>query len=55
MLILRGNLGISDNIGAFGGDPGNVVALGQSVGASSIGLHLVSYSGTRGVPFQKAM
>lgn len=29
VLILRGNLGISDNIGAFGGDPGNVVALGQ--------------------------
>lgn len=47
--------GIHDNIDAFGGDPGNVAAVGQSVGAMAIGLHLVSYSGTQGVPFQKAM
>ncbi|KAL8706321.1 MAG: hypothetical protein Q9201_000640 [Fulgogasparrea decipioides] len=46
---------IRNNIKAFGGDPGNVIAIGQSVGASSIALHLVSYSGARGVPFQKAM
>ncbi|KAL8721303.1 MAG: hypothetical protein Q9181_007741 [Wetmoreana brouardii] len=45
---------VHDNIKAFGGDPSNVIAIGQSVGASSIALHLVS-SGTRGVPFQKAM
>ncbi|KAL9112657.1 MAG: hypothetical protein Q9187_007740 [Circinaria calcarea] len=46
---------VRDNIEAFGGDPENVTAIGQSVGASSIGLHLVSYKGRRGVPFQKAM
>lgn len=46
---------IHDNIGAFGGDPDNIVAMGQSVGASSIGLHLTSYKGIRGVPFQKAI
>ena len=46
---------VRDNIEAFGGDPGNVVAVGQSVGAMAIGLHLLSYSGTRGVPFQKAV
>ena len=49
------NLGIKHNIGAFGGDLNNIAAVGQSVGASSIGLHLVSFSGTQGVPFQKAM
>ena len=48
-------IGVRENIGTFGGDPDNVVAVGQSVGAASIALHLVSYSGTRGVPFQKAM
>ncbi|KAJ5706967.1 alpha/beta-hydrolase [Penicillium malachiteum] len=46
---------IRDNIEAFGGDPSRVTAIGQSVGASDIGLHLVSYNGTRGVPFQQAM
>lgn len=46
---------VHENIEAFGGNPGNVVAVGQSVGAMAIGLHLVSYSGTQGVPFQKAM
>lgn len=44
-----------DSIAAFGGDPGNVLAVGQSIGASSIGLHIVSYNGKQGVPFQKAM
>lgn len=47
--------GVRDNIEAFGGDSNNVVAVGQSVGAMAIGLHLVSYSGKRGVPFQKAV
>ncbi|KAJ6014578.1 carboxylesterase [Penicillium herquei] len=46
---------IRDNIEVFGGDPNRVTAIGQSVGASDIGLHLVSYNGTRGVPFQQAM
>ncbi|KAL8716024.1 MAG: hypothetical protein Q9225_006286 [Loekoesia sp. 1 TL-2023] len=46
---------IRDNIEAFGGDPENVTAIGQSVGASSIGLHLTSYRGKKGVPFQKAI
>lgn len=54
-LLKKKNPGVRDNIEFFGGDPGNVVAVGQSVGAMAIGLHLVSYSGTQGVPFQKAM
>ncbi|KAI4179946.1 MAG: hypothetical protein L6R41_007554 [Letrouitia leprolyta] len=46
---------VKNNIAAFGGDPDNITAMGQSVGASSIGLHLTSYRGQRGVPFHKAM
>ncbi|KAJ5732621.1 carboxylesterase [Penicillium malachiteum] len=46
---------IRDNIEAFGGDPDRVTAIGQSVGASDIGLHLVSYNGTRGSPIQQAI
>ncbi|KAL9069592.1 MAG: hypothetical protein Q9157_006104 [Trypethelium eluteriae] len=46
---------VRDNIAAFGGEPRNIVAIGQSVGAMSIGLHMTSFSGNRGVPFQKAM
>ena len=52
---IKGTIGVRENVGAFGGDPENVMAVGQSVGASSIGLHIISYSGTRGVPFHKAM
>ena len=47
--------GIRENIEAFGGDPQRVTAVGQSVGASSIGSHLVSHRGKIGVPFQKAI
>lgn len=54
-ILNQSSSGIRDNIGAFGGDPGNVVAIGHSVGASAIGFHLTSYRGSRGVPFQKAM
>lgn len=46
---------VRNNIEAFGGDPENIVAIGQSVGAMAIGLHLVSYGGNQGVPFHKAM
>ena len=55
VLIPTGYPGVRDNIAPFGGDSGNIVAVGQSVGASSIGLHIVSYDGTQGVPFHKAM
>ncbi len=33
---------IQDNIEAFGGDPDNVALMGESAGASSIALHMVS-------------
>lgn len=52
---MPGETGVRDNIAAFGGDSGSITAIGQSVGSSDIGLHLVSYGGHRGVPFQKAM
>lgn len=53
--LTRTQSGIHDNIPAFGGDSNNVVAMGQSVGAMAVGLHLVSFGGSQGVPFQKAM
>ena len=46
---------VKDNIAFFGGDPDNVTAMGQSVGASAIGLHLTSFKGKQGVPFHKAI
>ncbi|KAL4954956.1 Alpha/Beta hydrolase protein [Aspergillus filifer] len=46
---------IRDNIEAFGGDPNRVTAVGQSVGASDIGLHLTAFGGEKRVPFQQAM
>ena len=55
VLELMDGLGVRNNIEAFGGDPENIVAVGQSVGAMAIGLHLVSYGGNQGVPFHKAM
>ncbi|PSR81463.1 Alpha/Beta hydrolase protein [Coniella lustricola] len=46
---------VRDNIKAFGGDPERITVYGQSSGASSIGIHLVSYGGARPVPFQQAI
>lgn len=39
---------IHDNIATFSGDPNNVTVFGQSAGASSVGVHVVS-PGTRGL------
>lgn len=46
---------VRDHIASFGGDPSRVTAVGQSVGASDIGLQMTAFGGARGAPFQKAV
>lgn len=46
---------VTNNIASFGGDPARVTAMGQSVGASDIGLQMTAFRGAKGVPFQKAV
>jgi len=40
---------VRDNISAFGGDPDQVTLFGESAGAMSVGLHLLSIPSSRGL------
>jgi para-nitrobenzyl esterase len=45
---------VKRNIGAFGGDPGNVTIAGESAGAASVCMHILAPTETTGL-FQKAI
>jgi carboxylesterase type B len=44
---------VKDNIAAFGGDSERITVFGLSAGGTFASLHLVSYGGERGVPFNR--
>jgi carboxylesterase type B len=46
---------VQQNIQAFGGDPAQVTIFGESAGAYSVGMQVLSYGGDRPVPFKRAI
>ncbi|UKZ63443.1 uncharacterized protein TrAtP1_004673 [Trichoderma atroviride] len=46
---------VRENIAYFGGNPEKVTIFGQSSGGLSVGAHILSYGGTKPVPFQQAI
>ena len=52
---LRALLGVKENIAAFGGDPDNITAFGQSAGSVNTNFQLLAFGGKHGAVFQKAM